>query len=56
MRLTPPSFATFFIAFLSGAAGVAAKLGYLAVAAPYAFWLVAAGFVLLLIGTLFHGL
>ena len=51
-----PSFPMFFIAFLFGGAGIAAKLGYLAAATPFAFGLVAIGFVLLLLGTLFRGL
>ena len=56
MHLTPPSFPIFLIAFLFGGAGIAAKLGYLAFAVPYAFWLVAIALVLLLMGTLFRGL
>lgn len=56
MSLTPPSFPIFFMAVLFGGAGIAARLGYLAAVAPFAFWLVAIGFVLLAIGSLFRGL
>lgn len=56
VNLTPLRFAAFFIACLCGGAGVEARLGYLAVAAPYAFWLVAIGFVLLMLGSHFRGL
>lgn len=56
MNLTSPSFPIFFVAALSGGAGIAAKLGYLAIAAPFAFWLVAIGFGLLMLGTVFRGL
>jgi len=56
MSLTPPSFPIFFIAVLAGGAGIAAKLGYVAAIAPYAFWLVAVGFGLLALGSLLRGL
>ena len=56
MGLTPPSFPIFFMAVLFGGAGIAARMGHLAIAAPYAFWLVAIGFVLLVVGSLFRGL
>lgn len=56
MSLTPPSFPIFFIAVLSGGAGLASKFGYLAPMAPFAFWLVALGFVLLALGALLRGL
>lgn len=56
MRLTPPSFPIFFIAVLAGGAGLATRLGYLPLLAPFAFWLVAFGFVLLVLGSVFRGL
>lgn len=56
MSLTPPSFPIFFVAVLAGGAGIAAKLGYVAAIAPYAFWLVAVGFGLLALGSLLRGL
>jgi hypothetical protein len=56
MNLTPPSFPVFFMAVLFGGVGLAAKLGYLSLMAPFAFWLVAIGFVLLALGSLFRGL
>ena len=40
----------------AGGAGIAGKLGYLAIAAPNAFWLLTTAFVLLLLSTLFKGL
>lgn len=56
MYLTPPSFPVFFMSVLFGGAGLAARLGYLAPMVPYAFWLLAIGFILLMLGTLFRGL
>lgn len=56
MSLTPPSFPMFFIALLAGGSGIAARLGYLSAVAPMAFWLVALGFVLLVLASWFRGL
>ena len=56
LRLTPPSTPAFLISLLLGGAGIAVKLGYLAIAAPNAFWLLTTAFVLLLLSTLFKGL
>lgn len=56
MRLTPPSFPMFFLSVVFGGAGIAARLGYFAMAKPYEFWLVAIAFLFLLIGTLFNDL
>lgn len=56
MTLTPPSFLVIFFAIIFGGAGVAAKFGYLTIFAPFAFWLVVIGLVLLLIGVLFRGM
>jgi hypothetical protein len=56
MTLTPPSFPIFFLAVLAAGAGIATKFGNVAVLAPYAFWLVALGFVLLALGSLLRGL
>ncbi len=56
MRLTPPAFATWFIALLIGLLAVAAKLGYFAPAAPYAFWMMTVAFGMLVLGSLLKGL
>ncbi len=56
MSLTPPSFPIFFMATVSGSAGLATRLGYLPVLGPIAFWLVAIGFALLFVGVVFRGL
>jgi len=56
IRLTAPSNAAFLISLLLGGAGIAGRLGYFAAAAPIAFWLLAAAFVLLLLSTLFKWL
>ncbi len=56
IRLTPPSNAAFLISLLLGGAGIAGRLGYFGAAAPIAFWLLAAAFVLLLLSTLFKWL
>lgn len=53
MKLTPPTFGVWLIALLLGGGGIAAKFGYVPVLAPHAFWLVVAGFVLLVLSTLF---
>ena len=56
MKLTPPTFGVWLIALLLGGGGIAARLGYVPVLAPHAFWLVVAGFVLLLAATVFNRL
>jgi hypothetical protein len=56
IRLTPPSTPAFLISLLLGGAGIAGRLGYLALAAPNAFWLLTTAFALLLLSTLFKGL
>jgi hypothetical protein len=56
IKLTPPSNAAFLISVLLGGAGIAGKLGYLGMAAPNAFWLLALAFGLLLLSTLLKSL
>lgn len=56
IKLTPPSTAAWLVSLLLGGAGIAGKLGYLSVAAPNAFWLLALAFGLLLASTLFKAL
>lgn len=56
MKLSPPKVLTFWLAVAAAALGLLGQLGVLAFAAPYAFWLVFAGFVLLFLGALVKGL
>jgi hypothetical protein len=56
IKLTAPSTPAFLISLLLGGAGIAGKLGYFAIAAPNAFWLLTVAFVLLLLSTIFRGL
>ncbi len=54
MKLTPPKQITFWIAIILGVLGI---LGFvIPVLAPFAFWLVLAGLVLLVIALLVKGL
>lgn len=55
-NLSAPTTGMFFLSLLLGGIGVAAKLGYIPVLAPHAFWLVCAGLVALVLGNLFKGL
>ncbi len=56
IKLTQPSTAAWLVSLLLGSAGIAGKLGYLSLAAPNAFWLLATAFALLLLSTLFKSL
>ena len=55
MKISRPTKTVFWISVILGVLGI---LGYFAVAAlaPYAFWLVTAGFVLLVLGNIVKGL
>lgn len=55
MTLTPPSSVSFLLALVLGIAGIAGQMGFLAVVAPYAFWLVTAAFVVLALACLLRG-
>ena len=55
-NLSAPSAGTFFISLILGGVGVAARLGYIPALAHYAFWILCAGLVALLLGNLFKGL
>jgi hypothetical protein len=55
-RLSAPTSGTFLVALLLGGLGIAARLGYVPALAPHAFWLVAGGLALLVLGNLFRGL
>jgi hypothetical protein len=56
MQLSAPKQVTWLIAVALGLAGVLGKFGALAVLAQYAFWLMAAGWLLLVLATLLEGL
>ena len=55
-NLSAPPGGIFFLSLLLGGIGVAARLGYIPALAGYAFWILCAGLVTLLIGNLFKGL
>jgi hypothetical protein len=54
MKLSEPKVITFWIAVILGALGVIGM--FVASITPYAFWLVLAGLVLLVLGNLIKGL
>ncbi len=54
MKLTPPKRITFWIAVILAVLGLIGK--FVGVLAPFSFWLVLAGFVLLVLGLLIKGL
>ena len=56
MKLTPPAFATWFLALVIGLLALAGKLGYFAPTAPYAFWMMTTAFAMLVLGSLLKGL
>lgn len=56
MRLSAPKVTTWWIAVVLGALGILANLGTIAALSGYAFWLVVAGFILLVLATLLNNL
>jgi len=56
MKLTPPKVITFWIAVILGVLGLIGKVATVAVLSTYAFWLVFAGLVLLVLGLLIKDL
>ena len=56
MRLTRPKVITWWIAVVLGVLGFLGHYGILAALAGYAFWLVTAGLILLVLATLLKGL
>jgi hypothetical protein len=56
MKLNPPSQILWIIALILGVLGILASLGAIAALAPYAFWLVVAGWALLLIATVMRNM
>lgn len=55
-NLSAPTTGMFFLSLLFGGIGVAARLGYIPALAGYAFWILCAGLVTLLLGNFFKGL
>jgi uncharacterized membrane protein len=55
MKLSAPKVYTFWIAVVLALLGLIAEIFSVAVLAPYAFWFVAAGFVVLMLGNLVKG-
>jgi hypothetical protein len=56
MQLSAPKQVTWLIAVALGLLGLLGKFGALAVLAQYGFWLMAAGWLLLVLATLLEGL
>lgn len=56
MKLTPPKMLTFWISLILVLVGLLGAIGVIAFVAPYAFWLVFIGYVLLFLGLLIKGL
>ena len=56
MKLSKPKTLTWWIAVIVGVLGILASILPIPLFAPYAFWMVAAGFVLLVLGTTFKGI
>jgi hypothetical protein len=56
MKLTAPKNITWWIAVILGALGLLGHFGVIAVLSPYAFWLVTAGLILLVVATLVRNL
>lgn len=56
LRLSAPMEVTWWIAVVLGVLGILANLGVIAALGSYAFWLVAAAFILLALATLLKNL
>jgi hypothetical protein len=56
MKLSKPKEITWWIAVILGGLGILSSILPIPILAPYAFWMVAAGFVLLALGTALKGL
>ena len=56
MKLTPPKVITWWVALILGVLGLLGYWGQVAALKPYAFWLVLAGLVLMLVATLIKNL
>ncbi len=55
MKLNAPSQVAWLIAVIVGALGILATLVRIPSVTPYAFWLVAAGFIILALATVLRG-
>jgi hypothetical protein len=56
MKLTPPKVITWWIAVILGVLGLLGQLAIVPALGTYAFWLVTAGLVVLVLGTLIKDL
>ncbi len=56
MKLSEPKVVTFWISVVLGLLGLLGYLKVIAAFAPYAFWLVFAGLVVLVVGNLFKNI
>jgi hypothetical protein len=56
MKLTPPTQVTFWISVVLGLLGLLGNIGVIAALAPYAFWFVFVGLLLLALGLLVKGI
>ncbi len=56
MKLSKPKIITWWIAVILGVLGILAMVLPIPALVAYAFWMVAAGFVLLVLGTAFNGM
>lgn len=56
MKLSAPLQVTWWIALIAGVVGIVAHLVTIPVVSGFAFWLVAAAFVLLILATLLKGM
>ena len=56
MKLNPPSQILWIIALILGIVGILGAMGVVAAVAPYGFWLVVAGWALLLIATVMRNM
>lgn len=56
LKLSPPSQMFWIIALVLGVLGILGAMGVVVALAPYAFWLVVAGWALLLIATIMRGM
>jgi hypothetical protein len=56
MKLTPPKVITWWVAVILGVLGLLGYMGNVAGLSAYAFWLVMAGLVLMLVATLIKDL
>lgn len=54
-NLTPPSRGIWIVSLILGVLGILSRLVYIEAVTPYAFWLVAIGFILLVIGNVARG-